>query len=108
MRFLALFALLLFPTILQAQDVTGTWRTHKTERGTLIVNIAPCGASLCGKIVDARALKCFRWRPTARAVGSKDCGKAKDKARNGRDHPSRTHRVIRAKPQRAKACENVT
>jgi uncharacterized protein (DUF2147 family) len=54
MRFLALFTLLLFPTFLQARDVTGTWRTHKTERGTLIVNIAPCGASLCGKIVDAR------------------------------------------------------
>jgi len=39
MRFLALFTLLLFPTFLQAQDVTGTWRTHKTERGTLIVNM---------------------------------------------------------------------
>lgn len=37
-----------------AQDATGLWRTESTAEGYLEVQIAPCGAALCGAILRAR------------------------------------------------------
>ena len=50
---LTIITLLMLPSGLLAQDIKGLWQTHKTERGTLIVDIHSCGGALCGKIVKA-------------------------------------------------------
>jgi len=47
---LSALLLLLCPLPLMAQDATGTWPTEKTDQGHLEVQIAPCGAALCGVV----------------------------------------------------------
>lgn len=51
---LALGLALVMPLTAGAQDVTGIWRTEAAQEGYLEVQIAPCGAALCGTILRAR------------------------------------------------------
>jgi len=133
---LTIITLLMLPSGLLAQDIKGLWQTHKTERGTLIVDIHSCGGALCGKIVKAydpqgtpgdyehlgkRMIWDMKpteqpgkwdngkicWCTTARAAGSEDCGVAKDEAGNSCDHASYAHRIVRTKPQRTISREHV-
>lgn len=45
------------PLAATAQDATGVWRTEATQEGHLEVQVAPCGAALCGTILRARDLQ---------------------------------------------------
>ncbi len=53
---LAKLLLCALPVMAAAQDATGVWRTEATQEGYLEVQIAPCGAALCGTILRARDL----------------------------------------------------
>ena len=61
MRYAAACWLLALPFVMPiaatAQDATGLWRTEATQEGYLEVQIAPCGAELCGTILRARDLQ---------------------------------------------------
>lgn len=48
-----ILALICAPGIAAAQDATGTWATERTPDGQLHIQVAPCGAALCGTIVAA-------------------------------------------------------
>ncbi len=52
-RILATCVLATLPFAAVAQDATGTWRTEATNEGALEIQIAPCGANLCGTIARA-------------------------------------------------------
>ncbi|WP_322888929.1 MULTISPECIES: DUF2147 domain-containing protein [unclassified Yoonia] len=45
------------PIAATAQDATGLWRTEAAQEGYLEVQVAPCGAALCGTILRARDLQ---------------------------------------------------
>jgi|HotLakDrversion2_1040250.scaffolds.fasta_scaffold09689_3 uncharacterized protein (DUF2147 family) len=54
---LAIGLAVVMPIAATAQDATGLWRTEATQEGYLEVQIAPCGAELCGTILRARDLQ---------------------------------------------------
>jgi uncharacterized protein (DUF2147 family) len=53
LRRLAIVLVALLPAVAGAQNATGVWRTEQTDEGHIEVEIKPCGAALCGTIVQA-------------------------------------------------------
>jgi len=54
---IAIMAVVFMPATIQAQDITGLWRTEANEQGYLEIEFKNCGMAVCGTIVRARNLE---------------------------------------------------